>query len=384
MNRALCLTLLGLSFLRWGSMELLDAKEEVLSQSISGLKDAEAVKTYYAGWKQGYLMPSKLVPGDYKVAFNRSGTTVSEAMGYGMLITVLMADCDPQARQIFDGLNRFRKRYPSKINPAFMAWKIPPNEKRVVNDSATDGDMDMAMALLLADRKWGGEQYLTEAKSLIHALGESLIRPDGSLRLGDWDTDDSKAEMIRTSDVMPTHFRAFFKVTGDQLWLRMEDQAYAILGQLQRQYAPKTGLVPDFAVLKDGVWQPAKANALEGPHDGAYSYNACRVPWRIGWAALKLHDGRAGRLLEPFMTWAKTSESDPREFKAGYQLDGKMLKGADFDSPCFIAPTGVAAMAVGNHVWSDDVYAYALKAHEGYYEDSVNLLCLLVMTDEGR
>lgn len=31
-------------------------------------------------------------------------------MGCGMLITVQMAGADPQAREIFDGLNRLRKR----------------------------------------------------------------------------------------------------------------------------------------------------------------------------------------------------------------------------------------------------------------------------------
>lgn len=338
----------------------------------------------YSEWKKRYLKPSVLLPGDYKVAFNPSGTTVSEAMGYGMLITVIMADADSQARQIFDGLNRFRKRYPSSINPDFMAWKIPPAEKRPGTDSATDGDMDMAMALLMAHRKWGEEKYLSEAKTLIHALGESLVRGDGSLRLGDWDTDDSKKEMIRTSDLMPMNFRAFYEATGDERWKKVEERSYSILQELQHHYASGTGLVPDFAVYKNGGWQPAKPKALEGPHDGEYSYNACRVPWRIGWAALKLGDKRADAILKPLMAWMKNSVGNAEDFKAGYTLDGKMLRVADFDSPAFISPTGVAALALGDKTWSDAVISYGLTAREGYYEDSVNLLSLLVMMDKAK
>lgn len=363
---------------------LLSANRLLASQSAGDGGNQTGLMQYYQGWKKRYLKPSVKVSGDYKIAFNRSGTTVSEAMGYGMLITVMMADVDPQAHATFDGLNRFRKRYPSKINPVFMCWKIPANEKVVSDDSATDGDMDMAFALLLAHRKWGDESYLREARRLIRALSTALVRPDNTLRLGDWDTKAASLEMIRTSDIMPTHFRAFQEATGDKRWLKVRRCSYALLGELQKSSAPATGLVPDFAIFKNGAWQPAKPRALEGPYDGEYSYNACRVPWRIGWAALELGDLRALHFLKPFMAWAVNSVGNPEDFKAGYRLDGRMLRGADFDSPCFITPTGVAALALGNHEWSDAVMAYGLKAHEGYYEDSVNLLCLLVMTGKGE
>lgn len=374
----LLLLLLGSNFSR--EVRAAEVKEGVASASTD-----LAVSNYYQGWKKRFLKPSVKVSGDYKIAFNRSGVTVSEAMGYGMLITVMMAESDKQARAIFDGLNRFRKRYPSKLNPVFMCWKVPASEKRVSDDSATDGDMDMAFALLLAHHKWGDERYLAEAKSLILALATTLVRPDNTLRLGDWDTDGSKTEMIRTSDLMPVNFRAFAEATEDRRWLKVESRSYGILKELQQTYAPATGLLPDFAVFKKAVWQPAKSHALEGPDDGEYSYNACRVPWRIGWAAIALDDRRAETILKPFMDWAEKTVRRPEEFKAGYRLDGKMLRGADFDSPCFIAPTGVAALALRKHDWSEGVIAYGLKAHEGYYEDSVNLLSLLVMTrKDGR
>ena len=218
-----------------------------------------AVLKAYRLWKEHYLVESTLVPGDYKIAFNPEHWTVSEAMGYGMLITVQMAGADPEARLIFDGLNRFRKRYPSSIDPAFMNWRIQDEGKAGKNDSATDGDMDMAMALLMAESQWGGGSYGKEAAVLIAALGRTLVRPDDSLRLGDWDTSETGGKVgTRPSDFTTAHFRAFAKASGDPLWRRVEEKCYTILEQLQNGSTPATGLVPDFAVRqKDGSWKPA-------------------------------------------------------------------------------------------------------------------------------
>jgi len=342
---------------------------------------------YYFYWKQKYLKPSVRFPGDFKVDYNGGkGVTISEAIGYGMLITALMADEDPDAKKKFDGLDSFRKRFPSAINPAFMCWKIPANERPLKDDCATDGELDIAYALLLAHKRWGGETYKTEARSLIGAIGSSLVRPDFSLRLGDW---NEARGQTRPSDVMPTHFRAFADATGDLLWKNVEDRSYQILNELQLDQsqsgaATTTGLVPDFAIERKGRWVPARPGFLEGRHDGDYYYNACRVPWRIGWAALATNDVRPKKILGRFMQWALMNVKDPEQFRAGYRLDGQPLHNSEFDTACFITPTGVAAMALGITPWKEKVERYALGKREEYYEDSINLLCLILMEGNPR
>ena len=336
-----------------------------------------SVERCYSFWKGKYLIPSVRFPGAWKVDYNGKGATVSEAMGYGMLITVFMADRDPDAKKYFDGLDAFRKHFPSGFNPAFMCWKIPADEKPRRDDSATDGDLDIAYALLLAHRCWGEERYLSEAKTLITNIAASLVRPDGSLRLGDW---NEKPGQTRPSDLMPTHFRAFGAATGDPLWEKVEKQCYAILGGLQEGSAPRTGLVPDFAVEMEGRWVPARPGFLEGRTDGDYSYNACRVPWRIGWAALTLNDERARNFLKPLMGWVSANIPTPVEFRSGYHLDGSPVRNSEEGISCFIAPTGVAAKALRNKGWEDAVFSYGKNCREEYYSDSVNLLCLILMS----
>lgn len=331
----------------------------------------------YRDWKKKYLAPSVRFPGDYKIKYDAGGRTVSEAMGYGMIITAYMAGFDPLAKEIFEGLNDFRKRFPSDLTPGLMCWRISRGEANRRDDCATDGDLDMAYALLLAHEQWGDPRFLEEAKTLIRTIASRLVRQDGSLRLGDWNEENGQT---RLSDFMPTHFRAFQAATGDELWTRAEARGYAILRELQARYAPETGLLPDFATLDGTQWRPAKAGFLEGPYDGDFNYNSCRVPWRLGWAAGYLGDPRASAILNPFMSWVTSRHASPGEFRDGYRLSGKNLPDTEGGSACFFSPTGVAAMSTKHRPWLEKTFSEASRSRNNYYDDTVNLLCLLVMT----
>ena len=62
--------------------------------------------THYDAWKAARVVSaSSVVAGGYAVQFsNTTYLTVSEGMGYGMLLTVLFAGHDAQARTLFDGM----------------------------------------------------------------------------------------------------------------------------------------------------------------------------------------------------------------------------------------------------------------------------------------
>ena len=84
------------------------------------------------------------------------------------------------------------------------------------------------------------------------------------------------------------------------------------------------------------------------------------------------------------MQWILMSVKDPEQFRAGYRLDGKPVHKSDFSTACFISPTGVAAMALGMESWKAKVEHYALGSKEEYYEDSINLLCLILMSGQSH
>lgn len=72
----------------------------------------QAVTAYYDYWKSTYLKSNLAsLPGGYYVKGDITGDPdgftalgSSEGQGYGMIITVLMAGYDPNARTIYDGL----------------------------------------------------------------------------------------------------------------------------------------------------------------------------------------------------------------------------------------------------------------------------------------
>jgi hypothetical protein len=237
------------------------------------------------------------------------------------------------------------------------------------------------MALLMAAEQWGEDVYRKDALEIIAAVRKSLVRQDASLCLGDWQephTMDTPYS-TRTSDFEMVSFRAFFQATGDAIWEQVEQRCFDILEQLQRDFASETGLFPDFAIRReDGFWEPAHAGFLEGENDGRYGFNACRVPWRIGFSALYSNNYRAKRVVGKLMNWVRRAHVSPSEFKAGYELDGIAV--TESVKMVFSAPLGVAAMATGDQTWLDKTFRLALKTRDSYYSDSVNMICLLIMS----
>jgi hypothetical protein len=145
------------------------------SQHTQAQLDA-AVQAAYRAWKRAYLR-SGCGTGRYYVdpggdvsggKLTRS-ITVSEGHGYRMVISAFMAGVDPDARQIFGGLYAFFRDHPSSGSPDLMAWKQVEGCANIDlrnTGSATDAYMDIAYALLLADRQWGSGGPIDYRKEL--------------------------------------------------------------------------------------------------------------------------------------------------------------------------------------------------------------------------
>lgn len=359
-------------------------------------QDAD-VRAAYDRWKTRYLVKAGTSAGGdlYRVAFGKPGTnahdvTVSEGMGFGMVIVPLMAGYDPDAQLLFDGLWRFARAHRSRIDGRLMGWKVPtaPGDR----DSAFDGDCDMALGLLLAGAQWGSlgaTDYRAATTTLLAGILGSTIGPNSQLpMLGDW-VQASGATFNeytpRTSDFMLTNFRAFGRFTGDAVWNQVVAACQDVIDAIQANFSPDTGLLPDFITSKKDAGhtpEPAPPNFLEGPDDGHYSYNAGRDPWRLGTDALLTGDAASLRETRKISAWAQAKTGgDPQQIKAGYDLAGKPLSGSNYFTTFFAAPLGVAAMTVSSQqTWLNAIYDAVRSRNEDYYEDSVTLLCLLVMT----
>ncbi len=351
------------------------------------------VRNFYDYWKSSYLVSAGYNSANkplYRIAFGAgSDITVSEGQGYGMVTVALMAGYDSNAQQLFDGLWYFSRKYPSAFNNNLMSWKVQNGSIVDGNDSAFDGDVDIAYSLLLAHEQWGSDgavNYQAEAKTVINAIMQSTIGANSLLpKLGDWTSDGGtkyNQYTPRSSDFMPAHFRAFAQATQDNTWLQVISNTQTAINTIQQSYSATTGLLPDFIVNCQSLTtcRPASAGFLEGSHDGEYYYNAGRNPWRIGLDGLLNADTTSTQQVSKIIQWlASNTSSTASNIKAGYTLSGAGI--GNYSTTFFVAPFGVAAMLDANQqAFLNSIYQLVYNKREAYYEDSVNMLSLLAMT----
>lgn len=294
-----------------------------------------------------------------------------------------MAGYDSDAKKYFDGLVKIFDATRSVNNNQLMAWLITEKEDGGGKlGSATDGDLDVAYGLLLAHAQWGSEgsiNYLAKARQMINqGVKSSLIASSTKrLMLGDW---DKNAYSSRPSDWMPGHLKAFHSFTNDVVFLQTVDTILSLSRQLQLVYASESGLLPDFVLGQ--VVQPAHANFLEGPYDGAYNWNACRVPWRMAVDFFHYNDAQTRGILERINTWIvlKTA-GNPQQIKSGYYLNGTMIPGRNYLSMAYAAPLTLSGIISGsNQNWLTLGWEMMKSSKTSYYPDSINLLSMLLLS----
>jgi len=353
------------------------------------------VLEHYRLWKSHFVRPRG--EGSCAVyAPDAAYPYVAEAQGYGMVISALMAGADPDARDVFDGILRYVLAHPSAGHPDLHAAQQDDAGRDVGGaNSATDGDLDIAYGLLLAERQWGGDGdrdgdgyrggggYRARAIRRIDALRETeLPVAGGPIKLGDWSSGHFD-EVSRTSDWMPGHFRAFRAATGDPRWGEALDTHLSLAGDLQRRYAPDTGLLPDFVVDTTSDPKPAPGRVLESGHDGDHHWNACRDPWRLGADAAVSGDARARAAAGRTGRWMRVAANgDPGRIRCGYRLDGAAYgEGA---AGAFVAPFGAAAMVGGGgQEWLDALWEWMAASPpepDRYYSASVQLQVMLLVS----
>jgi endo-1,4-beta-D-glucanase Y len=363
------------------------------------------IATFYAAWKSSLLKTwtsGQLAGERYLRATpsgeiegwppNASAGAQSEMHGYAMMIFALMAGRDAEAKDIFDSLNRVRKALPSSTDPRLMSWAIPSTGETTLQAQppATDADMDMAYALLLAHDQWGDEpsnHYLAEADSIIAAMEETLVvKGPGPyfprLNIGDPKhldsaAPESKPALMRPSDLMIDHMRAFWERTGHPVWMDLEASSLQI-SLLVRD--PGTGLLPDYVVADPPI--PSKTGtADEGLCYDCFDFNSCRLPLRQALAVMLYGVGGSAEIANKMVAWARGKFSDtPSAMTAAFRLDGTSQR--DASDSAFTSPM-VAASVVdpANQRWLDAGWTYMKEVKPGqYYGGSLTLMSMLAVS----
>jgi endo-1,4-beta-D-glucanase Y len=357
--------------------------------NISQEKMDATIKEYYVAWKKNYLREAG--GGDLWVKYDNTNSTVSEAHGWGMVLAAYMAD-----KPVFDSMFRYFRKHPSEIGPHLMAWKQTLSNGRMVDvegrTSATDGDLDIAYALLLAHAQWGSSgaiKYKSEAFKVLHdILTHDVNNTTWTTTPGDWATASFDINHTRPSDFMTDHFLAFAKADSANAakWNRIYDSVVRLVNYQFGHGSRNTGLMPDFMVKSGENFVPVPGRYLETNHDGDFNYNACRTPWRLAMAYIL--NGRAELLpaLAKQAAWIRTKTAGtPTNIRAGYFVrngpNGQSY--VDYDDLAFTAPFAVNAMVGGaagqtwlNSLWRS-IAGGDYDIRRDYFGDTIRLQVML-------
>ncbi|MFD4314891.1 glycosyl hydrolase family 8 [Streptomyces sp. NPDC058548] len=344
------------------------------------------VVDYYNRWKAAFVRQNCGNDWYQIISPDADHPYVAEAQGYGMVVAATMAGADPDAKKIFDGLVKWKIDHPSAINPNLLAAEQDVDCRSVNGgDGATDGDMDVAYGLLLADKQWGSTgtyDYKDLALKHIAAIKKDELNPTTKLlKLGDWSSSGDQYYYIsRTSDWMADHFRAFRTASGDTTWDAVRTAHQTQISRLQSTYASGTGLLPDFVVDTHTTPKPAPGQVLEDPNDGAYWWNACRTPWRIADDAVTSGDATSLAAARKLNGWIKTKTGgDPNKIAIGYKLNGTQISAGS--EAAFFAPFAVAAMTdPGSQAWLNALWNKMLATPidtSSYFSASIQLQVMI-------
>ena len=231
----------------------------------------------YNTWKSNYVVNCGGSPTQYRVLFDDGSSTVSEGIGYGMLLAAYAAD-----KTLFDGLWAYYKA--NSDGNGLMNWKMSGCTGVSGSNAASDADEDAAMALSVAACQWptatSPYTYKTEATNLITAINKCEIdtktSPAYQMSNGDgWITCNTVSNTCRNPSYMAPAYYKYFATYVPSLstqWTNTVNASYTLINANRNS---TTGLVSDWCD-QNGV-----TNSCNGSSPGTYGYDASRHPWRM-------------------------------------------------------------------------------------------------------
>ncbi|MBY0425723.1 MAG: hypothetical protein K2Q22_08815, partial [Cytophagales bacterium] len=201
-------------------------------QNVSPTNTASTLaQTWYTDWLTSYYVDCS--PTQARIV--DGSTTYSEGIGYGMLITAYAGD-----KTRFDKLWAYYKA--NRNANGLMNWcrtNCSSPAGGCGDNGATDGDLDAAMALLVANCQWPSttspHNYTTDAQALISAIrddetyasctGLRVLRPGDAFNIA------GACNCLNISYFAPAYYRAFaqFMPADAALWTKLADDSYTII-----------------------------------------------------------------------------------------------------------------------------------------------------------
>jgi endo-1,4-beta-D-glucanase Y len=258
---------------------------------------SSVLEAQYQNWLERFFEVNPADPSMARVRRDQHLFTVSEGIGYGMLITLSMEETSEKMEQLWAYYKNF-----VNMN-GVMNWCIEGFDKvadpcdhngsRGYN-GATDAELDVVAALIIGSKKYKKPELLQEARTLaqairtheVHSIYSTIVNDTlYLLKLGD----RYNALYTNPSYISPVALRLMRDNFPEMNWDKVfEDNFNHALNCVD----PNTGLSPDWASYKctsiaDWANDPEMSHLSFGSWELEHGFNfgpeAVRVPWRMAW-----------------------------------------------------------------------------------------------------
>ncbi|GAC1386479.1 MAG: hypothetical protein NVS1B7_4710 [Candidatus Saccharimonadales bacterium] len=274
---------------------------------------------------------TNLEPGTHRTLDKQQkNITTSEGQSYTMLRAVWQDDkatFDQSWQWAKDNLQR-----PDHL----LSWKFGqlPNgnygvQKEVGGqNTATDGDTDIGLSLLMAYSRWKQDSYLFDAKPIISSIWDKevvTIKNKPVLVANDLEPINQNNVIVNLSYFSPYTYKIFAKVDRAHNWDGLADNSYQILNiasaaKLDTSFS--SNLPPDWGQINRKTGQFDAVNANDPNLTTNYGFDAMRIPWRLAVDWNWFHDERDKVALKNIQyldaRWVKT-----KTIFATYAHDGR-------------------------------------------------------------
>lgn len=220
------------------------------------------------------------------IDYSQGSITTSEAQSYALLRSVWVGD-----KSTFDLSWNWTKDNLKRNGDHLFGWrwgKLPNGKYGFQSSSdqntASDADSDIALSLILASRRWNDKKYLDQALPILNDIWKiDVATASGKnyLTAGNWAKSDQRI-IINPSYFAPYAYRIFSFVDKEHDWNSLIGSSYDLLNKTKNATLDKkgVGIPPDWLSIdtKTGQLLPPNTDNLTTN----YSYEAVRIPWRIG------------------------------------------------------------------------------------------------------
>ncbi len=333
-------------------------------------QNGQDAKTNYDIWKANFVEDCS--NGRYRVKFDNSWQTVSEGIGYGMLLSAYAGD-----KTLFDGLWMY---YKDNVNSnGVMNWRINGCSGTDGSNGATDAELDAAFALIVADYQWSGTgtiNYKNDAKALISAIKNHEVEANTYvLKPGDA---FGGSQLTNPSYFSPAYYRAFGVFTNDAaFWNQVAAKSYTVINNNLTVNNAVGGLVSDWCEASGNYSSQAGGYANQGKF---YTYDAARTPWRIAVDYVWYGNADAKTYAKKSSDFVRVNLGGSANIKDGYNQNGTAT--GQWHNATFVGAFACAAMAGENQAHLDASYIDLKNLNEpnSYFNHTLKTLYSFLLT----